>query len=82
MSHNKNDNPGKLKVEKHMISRVPALHALFQLAERDEKEITNDKFNEAVSNGLSSVDRDGNYTCHLATLNSAILGFSIGMRVR
>ena len=75
LRNNKNGNTCKRKVGNHIISRVPALHALFQWPEREETEITKEKLIEAVSDGLSSVDQDCNYTCYLATLNITIWGF-------
>ena len=63
----------KGKIERYFFSRVPAVYELFSWAEREEGPITDDRLREAVGDGLTTTDRDGNATDHTQALNCAIL---------
>ena len=64
----------KGKIERYFFSRVPAIYELFSWAEKPDGPITEEHLREAVGEGLTTTDRDGNATDHTQALNCAIWG--------
>ena len=50
------------KAERYMISQVPAVHALFQWAERQTEAITQERYEAVVGLQLTPWSRDGDET--------------------
>ena len=71
----KNGYAWKSKIERYMISRIPALAKIFYWAERQEVEITDELLRLAIGNGLTIYDRDGTPRDYTNSLNSAVWGF-------
>ena len=71
----KNGHAWKSKTERYFITKVPALCQILRWAEREENPISHDRLKIATGNGLSTVDRDGNYIDHTEALNTAVWGF-------
>ena len=65
----------KGKAERYMISAVPAVHALFQWAERQTEPVTEQRYQAAVGMQLTTWSRDGDETNHADALNGAVWGF-------
>jgi hypothetical protein len=65
----------KGKTERYLMSMVPAAHAILEWAERQTEPISQKLYEQAVGEGLTTWDRDGNAVDHAPTLNSAIWGF-------
>ena len=57
------------------MSVVPAVHAIFAWAEKEENPITQERYEQAVGDGLKTYDREGYPTDHSYALDSAIWGF-------
>ena len=74
-SSHKGSDQWKGKTERYMMSVVPAVHAIFAWAEKQESPITQTRYEEPVGYGLCTYDRDGVETDHSYTLNSLIWGF-------
>ena len=74
-SSHKGSDQWKGKTERYMMSVVPAVHAIFAWAEKQEGPISQERYEEAVGQGLCTYDRDGTETDHSYTLNSVIWGF-------
>ena len=49
----------KGKIERYFFSRVPAVYELFNWAENEEGPITDEHLQEAVGDGLTTIDWDG-----------------------
>ena len=62
-------------IERYFFSRVPAIYELFNWAEKQDGPITDEHLREAVGEGLTTSDRDGNATDHTQALNCAMWGF-------
>ena len=58
-----------------MTSKIPAVHMLFQWAEREGDTTTEARLNEAIGDGLTAWDNHGNSADHTMALTRAILGF-------
>ena len=65
----------KGKIERYFFSRVPAIHELFNWAEKEDGPISDERLDEAVGDGLTKFERDGTSTNHLNSLDCAIWGF-------
>ena len=59
LSTRKGGDQWKGKTERYLISVVPAVHAIFQWAGREADVITQDRYEQAVGDGLCTWDRDG-----------------------
>ena len=73
--HGSKGDQWKQKVERYFFLRVAADYELFSWAEKEEGPIRDERFSEAVSEGLVTLDRDGVATNHLHALNGVISGF-------
>jgi hypothetical protein len=65
----------KGKTERYLMAVVPAIYPLLEWAERQDEPIEQALYEQAVGEGLTSWDRDGNASEHSQTLNSALWGF-------
>ena len=74
-SSHKGGDQWKGKTERYLMSVVPAVHAIFSWAEKEENPITQERYELAVGDGLTTYDRDGLPTDHSYALNSAVWGF-------
>ena len=63
------------KIERYFFLRVPAVYELVNWAEKEEGPINNERINEAVGEGLTTLDHDAVPTNHLHALNCGIFGF-------
>ena len=63
------------KVQRYMISKVPALSTILMWAEREEQKIDMARLSTAVGYGLAVTDNHGFETEYTAQLDSAIWGF-------
>ena len=74
-SSHKGGDQWKGKTESYLMSVVPAVHAIFAWAEKQEVSITQARYEEAIGRGLTTYDREGFGTDHSFAINSAIWGF-------
>ena len=72
----------KGKTERYFISAVPAVHALFQWAERQNEPVTPERYAAAVGLQLTTWGRDGDENDHSSALNGAVLGLPLELRKR
>ena len=65
----------KNKVQRYMISKIPALSTIFTWAEREDQKIDMKRLAVAIGDGLTVTDNHGFETDYTQQLDSAIWGF-------